>query len=148
MKFLEDGPVPSHDAEACGRCTFVADADFIVVTSAQRQQAEVTLAKKLRSLAGLYDLEDTIIPLGRFTLPGWSGHLMFWLFTCGDCQTQSVDYLHGYRLYLKCQRCGVHLSVRGARFFEEAGVPLPPSEWQMLKHDWRLRRARKLAAKA
>ncbi|HUO75813.1 MAG TPA: hypothetical protein VMU12_02795 [Candidatus Paceibacterota bacterium] len=118
----------SHDADACGQCTFVADRDFIVVTSAQRQQAEVTLAKKLRSLAGFYDLEETIIPLGRFTLPRWNGHATFWLFTCGDCQQQSVDYLHGYRLYLKCQHCGANLRVIGERFYEEAGLPKPSTE--------------------
>lgn len=125
-----DAPSPSHDADACGQCTFVAHKDCIVVTPAQRAQAEVTLGKVLRAHLGLYDLEETIIPLGRFTMPGWTGHGMFWLFTCPECQLPAVDYLHGYRPYLRCPLCDVRLSVNGARFYEAAGLPLPPTRAQ------------------
>ena len=128
----------SHDADACGQCTFVADRDFIVVTPAQRQQAEVTLADKLRSRVGLYDLEDSIVFIGRFTMPGWTGHNAFWLFTCPGCRRQDVDYLHGFDLYLKCHHCGSPVHVLGDRFYEEADTPKPPTDEQIRKEAKRL----------
>lgn len=107
----------AHDADACGQCMFVANEECIVVTPRQRESAEITLAKKLRSRAGSYDLEDSIVFLGRFTLPRWPGHNAFWLFTCPNCQHQDVDYLHGRRLYLSCRHCDTHLQVTQPRFF-------------------------------
>ncbi len=122
-----DPPTPQHDADACGECTFVANADCIVVTPAQRKRAEVTLGKLLRGALRLYDLEDTVIALGKFMLPGWTGHGVFWLFTCPECQQQGVDYLHGHRLYLRCPSCQASWHVTGDRFYEAANLPKPPS---------------------
>ncbi len=109
-----------HDAEVCGTCVRVADPEFIRVTPKQRAEATITLAKKLRELAGFFDPEDAIVFLGRFTLLGWPGHEAFWLFTCPNCQRQNVDYLHGTDdLYLECSDCQARVGVVGQRFYEE-----------------------------
>ena len=135
-----DSPEPPHDADACGHCTFVADKSFIYYTAAQRDAAGVSLGKLIRWCWGAGDPEDTIIELGRFTLPGWHGHAMFYLLECRDCYEPFVDYTHGYHLYLKCPHCDVRRFVSQPRFFREAGLPQPPSFWQELGYLWRRRR--------
>ena len=125
---------PPHDADVCGQCTFVANPDCVVVTRQQREQAELTPGKLLKALGRLYDLEDSIIPLGRFTMPRWSGHNMFWLFVCPECQEQSLDYLHGRHLYLTCKHCKNSVVVKGARFYEEACAPRPMSSQKEAQH--------------
>jgi ribosomal protein S27E len=129
-----------HDVQACGKCQFVGHQDFIVVTPQQRAEAGMTIGKALRARIGLYDPEDAIVFLGRYSLPRWVGHSAFWLFTCPGCLEQSVDYLHGHRLYLKCSSCGLLMHVYSARFYEESGLPQPPSPAQEAAHLKALRR--------
>lgn len=107
---------PPHDVAACGTCTYVAERDFIVVTSKQREAATIGLGKMLKSLAGLYDLEDSIVPLGSFSLPRWPGHAMFWLFQCLNCGRMVVDYVHGHSPYMACDGCEARRRLKGERF--------------------------------
>lgn len=127
-----DPPRPDHDADTCGECTYVGHAENIMVTEEQLARSEITLGKWLRAKLGLYDLEDSIIAVGKFTLPRWTGHNIFWLFTCPECQLQSVDYLHGHRAYLRCPGCTLNIGVRGERFYRETGRPTPPSRRQQI----------------
>lgn len=143
-----DPPKPVHDADACGQCTFVAHPDFIRATSAQVEEALPSLWRALMIDLGLSDPEHLIVPLGLYTLPGWTGHNTFWLFQCPSCETMCADYLHGWRLYLKCGQCGEHLSVEGNRFYEAAGHPTPPSRLKLLMHAYRQRWKRRQQRRA
>lgn len=42
--------------------------------------------------------------LGNGRREGWSGELPFYLFRCVGCGELSVDYQHGWRPYVTCQR--------------------------------------------
>ena len=129
-----------HDAHACGQCAFIGHPDFISTTRAQRDMAFMTFWKRVADFFCLYDPERSIIPVGRYTLPGWNGHNMFWLFQCPGCRLMSVDYLHGHHLYLKCGGCEAPLHVEGERFYTEAGVPKRPTLRQKLAHIDELKR--------
>jgi hypothetical protein len=120
-----------HDADACGKCQFVAHADHIVVTPGQRAKAEVTPLRVMGWLFGRGDREDAIIELGRFTLPGWNGHLMFYLLQCMGCDQLYTDYAHGNRLYLQCP-CGAQTRLEGERFYRESGLPKPLTPLQAM----------------
>lgn len=135
-----DPPRPVHDADVCGQCQFVAHPDFIGASHEQVGQVLMTFGRLFKMKLGLFNPESTIVPLGLFTLPGWNGHNTFWLFQCPSCDAVCKDYLHGWRLYLKCGECGEHLSVEGERFYAAAGQPKPPTRWQTLMH---MRRARR-----
>lgn len=117
----------------CPDCQFVAHRSCIIITPQQREQAHITLGKLLRSYCRIASLEEYVIPLSRFTLPGWSGHAMWYLFECPECEYQSVDYMHGHLHYLICQECDQHWNVRSRRFYDDSGIPAPPTFWQRIK---------------
>jgi hypothetical protein len=136
----DDPPRPPHDSDACGQCTFVADKTFIYATPAQREAAAITPLKMFRWSWGVGEPEDAIIGLGRFMLPGWHDHAMFYLLECRNCYQQYVDSLHGNNLYLRCPDCHDIVRVTQERFFKEEGKELPPTPWQRVRHAWHLRR--------
>jgi len=132
-----------HDSETCSLgCTFVGHRDFIHVSGEQAAAATLTLGKLVSMFFRRSKREDLVIEIGRFTLPQWSGCLPWFLFACHSCGQLSLDYLHGYEVYLSCQReeCRTSFRMRGARFYQAAGLPLPPSEQQLRRMRKELRR--------
>lgn len=129
-----------HDVEACGQCQYIGNASCIFVTKEQQRRATLTAASVLAIGWGFREQEDYIVELGRFTLPHWNGHLMWYLFQCPCCGEQCVDYLHGHQLYLRCNECDVRWQVSQDRFYREAGLPKPSSVWRQFLEAWRLRR--------
>jgi len=107
-----------HDSEACGKCTFVAGVDFIVVTPQQRRDCEVSFGTQFKAWLRLVDLEDYIVRLGTFTLPRWPGHATFWLFQCPRCGQQSIDHVHSNRPRFTCSGCESWLYVANKRFLD------------------------------
>lgn len=125
-----------HDPATCAKgCTYVGNRAFIHVTKQQQDAAQHTLGRILKAMFGLLNLESLIVPIGRFTLPQWTGCHVWYLFHCVACKEMSVDYLHGHDLYLTCQNdaCGTHWHVRGKLFYELAGMPPPPTPAQERK---------------
>ncbi len=86
--------------------------------------------------------EDTIRELGYFTLPDWTGHLMWYGFICSQCGETNCDYCHGHDPYLKCQSCGANLHLRSKRFYANDGRAYPAA-WrqalEMIRVMWRCR---------
>ena len=120
-------------AHECPKCTWVADKSFIRRTPEQQEAATMSPGKYLKAAFRLAHREDFVVALGLFTLPGWSGHNMWYLFECPDCQELSHDYLHGHRLYLVCDNCDARWQVQQGRFYEDSGLPKPPTFWQQLR---------------
>jgi len=124
-------PSVQHNSETCSRmCSFVGDRDFIHITPDQQKSATLTLSAVVAILFRRKQREDLVIELGHFILPGWSACLPWFLFQCSGCHELSVDYLHGWEIYLRCQDedCGSSFRLRGARFYTAAGLPAPPSK--------------------
>ena len=111
--------VLKHSRE-CKECTFVANAECIVVTKEQIEKCTLTSIEIMKSIFKSTVFEDKIVELGYFSLSGWSGHLMFYLFYCTDCNHISFDYIHGLGGYLTCQNqeCGINIQLKGKRFFK------------------------------
>ena len=137
-------PLP-HDVDTCGECQFVADPSCIFVSKEQEQRAAITFRKILAMGWVFREQEDYIVEIGRFTLPRWNGHLMWYLFQCPSCGERCVDYMHGHHLYLRCDECQIRWEVAQDRFYQEAGRPKPPSAW---KQFWQARRLRNAYRKA
>ena len=38
---------------------------------------------------------------------GWTGELPFYIVKCPSCKNYFLDYLHGYKGYFICSKCGV-----------------------------------------
>ena len=134
-------------AHECPDCTYVAHGDFIVVTAEHISRATITFGKAMKVLFKLAHPDDYIIELGKFTSDKWAGHAMWYLFECPDCGGFTRDYLHGHRLYLVCQHCTGRWYVSRRRFYDEVGIPAPPTWWQtFLEHRRRRRMYRKLRA--
>jgi hypothetical protein len=117
-----------HDPEACEKkCQFVANRESIYVPRALYEAAELTPGRLVRAFFRRQSLEDLIIPIGRFTLPQWSGCAIWYLFQCRSCYAFGVDYLHGYRVYISCQNedCRTSWHLRQPRFYEAAGLAPP-----------------------
>lgn len=129
-----------HDADACGECTFVPNVSFIRVTDEQRTRVAETLSQAVARLFGFGSWEDSILELGRYTMPRWVGHSMFYLFLCPNCGAYAVDYLHGMTLYMSCDACDAHIPLTQKRFYVERGGELPPSFFEQLRSLWRLRK--------
>lgn len=100
----------------CSDCTFVASKEAIYVDPKVFRNA-------------------TVRPnfIGFFTLPGWRGHISFYVFRCSKCGKVSWDYPHGYTnfglLYFICGICEeiLPLKVRQNRgIYKREEVPLPP----------------------
>lgn len=80
----------------------------------------------------LTNIEDTIIELGVYTLPGFAGHMMWYGFICTDCGEESWDYVHGHDAYMICRSCKVNLHVISSRFYTNDDRPAP-SVWRQLR---------------
>lgn len=83
---------PKHKDVGCTKCTFAKDEDDIL---------DNFISKKLKDGAN----EGKIVPVGKFTMPGWSGHLNFYLFRCPSCQEMIVNYPHGKGNFVNCLKC-------------------------------------------
>ena len=107
---VEDSSIvkPKHDAEKCGECIFVANKESIYVSPTDKKGA--TYKPRF---------------LGKFTMPGWVGHLGFYIFRCKNCENVSVDYTHngGYKDFdLICFRCDVCREKLPLELPEERGI--------------------------
>lgn len=134
----------THDVDTCGQCQYIGNASCIFVSKEQQRRATLTAGKILAMGWGFREQEDYIVELGRFTLPRWNGHAMWYLFQCPCCGEQCVDYLHRYRLYLKCSECDTRWQLSQDRFYREVGMQKPPSAWRQLlavmQFNWRHRK--------
>jgi len=45
------------------------------------------------------------ISLGKYSKPGWSGELDFFIFRCSRCGNLDIDYPHGFKSELCCHHC-------------------------------------------
>ena len=107
-----------NSAHECDKCTFVASTEDIVIP--KEASSRINHAPFL---------------VGIFSMPGWSGHSPFYVFTC-YCNFDSVDYPHGYTnyglLYLKCQNpeCQKKLELcpnKNRAVYELVGGEIPPA---------------------
>lgn len=78
-----------------------------------------------RIMLKLVGKEEGILEIGRFTLPDWSGHSMWYAFLCPSCGEIKKDYVHGHRPYLSCKSCRVKVKVTGKRFYIDSGQKYP-----------------------
>lgn len=84
----------NHKDTGCKECEFVRDKETILTFLAN---------KEVRNSAG-----KNPVCLGKFTMPGWTGHASFYIFRCRSCEEICVDSPHGYRgeyMYLSCDSC-------------------------------------------
>ena len=85
---------PEHSATACKKCTFAQSKDKIL-------EAWIGVPKNYY--------------LGQFTMPGFTGHLPFFVFKCDNCSEFFADYPHGGG-YVICTECKssqtIHKCVR------------------------------------
>ena len=106
----EDDLPKNHQDSGCTECAFVANSESIFVSSSQKNQCK----------------RGIIIKLGLFTKPKWVGHLIHYAFQCSNCGHISVDYGHGYRLYITCNSCNTN-RLLARRFYAENGLQPPPT---------------------
>jgi hypothetical protein len=86
----------SHE---CSECTFVASKE------------DIYLGPEV-----LRNLTFKPVGIGKFTLPGWSGHSNFYVFVCPGCNQAAVDYPHGAgQFYLVCWDCSQPTGSLGHR---------------------------------
>lgn len=115
---------PEHHTTGCKQCSFVSDAEALLVFSVTRER---------RASAN----HDPAF-VGMFTMPKWSGHSGFYLFKCQSCGNVCVDYPHGYTgagyLYLRCGNCRyqIVLTSEHKNIYEREKMVVPPSPWRML----------------
>ena len=83
---------PQHKDASCTKCTFAKDREYML---------DNLISKKLKNKAN----EGKIVSVGKFTMPGWSGHLNFYLFRCPSCQEMVVNYPHGKGIHVSCLKC-------------------------------------------
>ena len=107
-----------NSVHECEKCTFVASTENITIS---------------REASSRINREPFL--LGIFSMPGWSGHAPFYVFTC-YCNFVSVDYPHGYTnyglLYFKCQNpdCQQKLELcpdKNRTVYELIGGEIPPA---------------------
>lgn len=90
------------------------DAGWKLRSGLRAQEAQREAQEELKKLSGFQKL---LIRLGRIrylgdeTRKGWTGFAPFYLFWCPECQNYYVDYQHGHRPYVTCQRCMIHYSL-------------------------------------
>lgn len=123
----------------CSECSFVPDAGALLV---------FVVPKEIRDRAN-HKPEF----VGKFTMPGWSGHSGFYVFKCPECDEVRIDYPHGYcengRIYIRCDKCRFQIVFYPGKYrdvYEREGVVMPPTFWEELKHLWRKRNRKKLKA--
>ncbi len=83
---------PEHKDVGCAECTFAKD---------QEDMLDNLVSKKQKDKAD----QGRVVSVGKFTMPGWSGHLSFYLFRCPSCQEMVVNYPHGMGKYVNCLKC-------------------------------------------
>lgn len=105
---------PEHRNTDCKECTFALDAASIL---------SFHVPKEVRDKA---NHEPKFI--GKFTMPGWTGHSSFYLFMCEFSGTIVVDYPHGYTTmgscYLNCV-CGNRLLLKKREDYERDSISVP-----------------------
>ena len=83
---------PQHKDIGCTKCTFAKDREYIL---------DHFINKRLKNKAS----KGKIVSVGKFTMPGWPGHLNFYLFECPNCQEMVVNYPHGKGAHVNCLKC-------------------------------------------
>lgn len=123
---------PEHRNVDCKECTFVLDTASILSLYVPREVRDKANKKPKF--------------VGKFTMPGWSGHSGFYLFGCPECDDICVDYPHGYSengcIYVRCNRCQfkiVFYPDRHRDIYSREGVVPPPTIWQQLSSVWNSR---------
>lgn len=116
-----ENPRVDHKDTNCTECSFVSDADTLFMFNITREQKE----------RASHNPEF----VGKFTMPGWTGHSGFHLFKCQECGTVCVDYPHGYTdnglLYLRCKDCRTNLVLRPKEeraIYVNEGVHIPKED--------------------
>lgn len=106
---------PEHRNSGCKQCIFTPSLkDLLLYTISLEQRQDATTKPHY---------------IGRFHMPGWTGHSGFYLFKCKNCNAVGVDYPHGYtdggKLYLRCSECRYKLVVhpkKDSSVYEREGM--------------------------
>ena len=113
-----ENPHKEHRDSECRECSFVNDVETLFAFLVSREQKQQATSKPLF--------------VGKFTMPGWSGHSGFYLFKCLECGDVNVDYPHGYCdfgcLFLSCKMCRERLVLdprKEGTVYKAEGVPIP-----------------------
>ena len=88
---------PVYDSVPLEQAKFTKGENFLLASCTEEQFQQLKTSRRP-------------VKLGYFTKDGWTGGLPFYLFTCPDCGTTSVDYKHGYNPYLFCKNCRTSIS--------------------------------------
>ena len=116
-------------AHECDQCTFVGHPDHIIIPAGTVERAVLSPWTTLKILLGLVDRQDLIIELGRYALPGWNQHMMWYLYVCGSCHTVQKSYVQdckaGIPIRLVCSNCGDFWEISQRRFFTNDQLPMP-----------------------
>ena len=125
----------------CPECRFVPDAGNLLAFLVPKEEREKANQKP--------------VFVGKFTMPGWSGHSGFYIFRCPECEEVSIDYPHGYCengcLYICCDICQFRIVFYPRQYrevYQREGVAAPPTFWEELKVLWRNRKKIKEFRKA
>lgn len=118
---------PEHRNTECKECVFVQDEKTLLTFFVSREIKERAT-------------EEPVF-VGKFTMPGWTGHSGFYLFRCKECEEVCVDYPHGYTdfglMYLRCGRCEEACSlevVEMKSIYERDGIHIPkPTREERMK---------------
>lgn len=125
----------SHTCSECKVTNSRGNLYFLHVN--ELEQARVSVGDCLKNI--FLGLEHSIIGLGYYTMPGWSGHVMWYAFQCPECSELSIDYVHGWA-YLSCQSCNFNLDVYGDRFYTNDGRKASPGFIESMLEILRLKR--------
>ena len=104
----------------CSECTFVNSAEDIFVDIKTR-----------------YKVGRKPIYVGTFTLPKYSGHLKFYVFTCRCCEQIVVDHPRGYSdfgfLFFVCNSCKWANIIYDKKIYASEGIVKPSLVGRMLR---------------
>lgn len=134
-----------HEPDQCGKCTFVANPDCIVITKdlearVNKASGSDSVLQALSLGLGIKKIDSTLVRLGHYTMTNWTGCLPFYAFLCQSCKNIGVSYLHGYNLYVLCNHCKFSFNLTDKIFFKEAGLDAPASFSERVKYLLKLRR--------
>ena len=120
-------------AHECSECSFVPDAGTLLAFVVSREVRDRTGQKPEF--------------VGKFTMPGWTGHSGFYVFKCPECDDVRIDYPHGYCengcLYIYCDKCRFRIVFYPGRYrdvYKREQVVAPPTVWEILKYHWKNRK--------
>ncbi len=106
---------PYHKDSGCTECSFVQDKETLLLWVISREAKEKATPEPSS--------------IGKFTMPGWTGHSSFYLFRCEYDGTVVVDYAHGYTTfgscYLRCA-CGAKLILTKKEDYERDNIAVSP----------------------